>query len=64
MRYLILLPLAILLALSAFKSDRDRMAEIVEEWQGREKEIKVDTYEPINNQYMSFFSGAAVTNCK
>ena len=36
MRYLLLLPLAILLALSACKSDRDSMAEIVEEWQGRE----------------------------
>ncbi|MDE5846783.1 MAG: DUF1573 domain-containing protein [Muribaculaceae bacterium] len=36
MRYLLLLPLTILLALSACKSDKDRMAEIVEEWQGRE----------------------------
>lgn len=36
MRYLLLLPLAILLALSACKSDKDSMAEIVEEWQGRE----------------------------
>ena len=36
MRYLLLFPLTILLALSACKSDRDRMADIVEEWQGRE----------------------------
>ncbi|MBD5286963.1 MAG: DUF1573 domain-containing protein [Bacteroides sp.] len=36
MRYFIILPLAILLVLSACKSDSDRMADIVEEWQGRE----------------------------
>ena len=36
MRYLLLLTLTILVALSACKSDKDRMAEIVEEWQGRE----------------------------
>ena len=36
MRYLLLFPLTILLVLSACKSDRDRMADIVEEWQGRE----------------------------
>ena len=36
MRYLLLLSLAILLTLSACKTDKDRMAEIVEEWHGRE----------------------------
>ena len=36
MRYLVLLQLTLLLALAACRSDKDRMAEIVDEWLGKE----------------------------
>lgn len=54
MRYLLLFPLTILLALPACKSDRDRMADIVEEWQGKGINIPSNLIFTINNDTIEY----------